>query len=83
MISIQTSSQAAIDSATGAQQCIQNAVTVWETALTNSGTAISACTLETVSRMETGAENLHEYIKQQSTVSFEVQNLILNVFTRV
>lgn len=83
MITIQTSSQAAIDSASGAEQCIQNAVTVWETALTNSGVAISACTAETIAQMETGAENFHEYVKEQSTASFEVQNLILNAFSRV
>lgn len=83
MITIQTGSQAAIDSATGAEQCIQNAVQIWEAALTSSGAAISACTAETISQMETGAENFHEYVKEQSTISFEVQNLILNVFTRV
>jgi hypothetical protein len=83
VISIRNSSQAAIDGASGSEECVQNAVANWETALTNVGAAISACTTETTTQMETGAENFHEYVQQQSEISFEVQNLILNVFVEV
>jgi hypothetical protein len=83
VISIRNSSQAAIDGASGEEKCVRNAVTNWETALTNVGASISKCTIETTTQMETGAENFHEYVQQQSAMSFEVQNLILNVFVEV
>lgn len=83
MITIRDSAQTSIDGATGSEQCVQNAVTVWETALDAAGVSIAACSEQITTPITNATEDFHHYHQEQNALAFEVQNIILNVFTEV
>lgn len=83
MISIRDAAQISIDAATGSEQCVGNAVSAWETGLYTAGVNIASCAEQSTSPIQNATEDFHDFVKQQSTIAFEAQNFILNVFTEV
>ena len=65
------------------ESCITAAIENWPTLLESVGTEMAQCADEHVESIYTRTEAFHVYIQDQNRVAFNVQNMVLNVFTDV
>lgn len=63
--------------------CIEEATATWATDLETVGSDISSCADVHVDPIVRLTESFHQYIQEQNRVAFDIQNMVLNVFTTV
>lgn len=65
------------------QQCIDAATANWSANLETAGRDISLCADEHVDPIYRQTEEFHLFIQRHNRLAFNVQNMVLNVFTDV
>lgn len=63
--------------------CISDTIENWPTLLETVGSEMAQCADEHVDSIFLRTEEFHVYIQDQHRVAFDVQNMVLNVFTDV
>lgn len=65
------------------QQCIDAATANWSSDLETVGSDISSCADQHVDPIYRQTEDFHLFIQRHNRLAFNVQNMVLNVFTDV
>lgn len=67
----------------GNEECIAELTRNWPLLLQAVGESIADCADEHVDPIHNLTESFHLYVQEQNRVAFNVQNMVLNVFTHV
>ncbi|CRL08204.1 CLUMA_CG020969, isoform A [Clunio marinus] len=65
------------------EECVNNAISGWANDLENVGNDINQCADQHVAEIYDQTESLHLFIQQNNRLAFDVQNMVLNTFTRL
>jgi len=86
VIDVRDRTDAAIADATaggGNAECIAGATQEWPSLLELIGNTIADCAEEHVEPIQNQTEHFHLFTQEQNRVAFDIQNLIINVFTHL
>ena len=83
VVVVRDETQAVIDAATGAEECIRATTENWELGLNEAGIRIASCVDQVMTPINNATEEIHNFITQERKVAFEAQNMILKGLSEV